>query len=100
MDVNLDDLRKRLAEIVNEIHFHGERVVVKKHGKPFIAMVPIAILDDLERAEDASDEAFVRSLPKGPRPRGQTLEEIAAEEEAAKGGRKRVPGRDRTRRGA
>ena len=37
--VTTHELRANLAEVLNRVGFGGEQIVVKRHGKPFVAIV-------------------------------------------------------------
>jgi prevent-host-death family protein len=43
--------RAEFADLVNRVVYGGERVVVTRHGKPLVALVPAADLEQLEGAE-------------------------------------------------
>lgn len=47
--------RIRFAELVNDVAFGGERVVLQRHGKDIAAVVPIEDLALLEELEDRID---------------------------------------------
>ena len=44
--LSISEARESLAEIVNRVVYGGERVVLRRHGKPVAALVSA---DDLER---------------------------------------------------
>jgi prevent-host-death family protein len=43
--------RAEFADMVNRVVYGGERVVVTRHGKPLVALVPAADLERLEQAD-------------------------------------------------
>lgn len=45
-DLSISEARESLAEIVNRVVYRGERVMLRRHGKPVAALVSA---DDLER---------------------------------------------------
>lgn len=45
--------RAQLADLVNRVAYTGERVVLTRHGKPIVAIVPVAELARLEAAAAA-----------------------------------------------
>ncbi|HYN80455.1 MAG TPA: type II toxin-antitoxin system Phd/YefM family antitoxin [Gemmatimonadaceae bacterium] len=49
------EARIRFAELVNDVAFGGERVVLQRHGKDIAAVVPIEDLALLEELEDRID---------------------------------------------
>jgi len=53
--VSVRDLRRDLARVANTVAFGKERVIVERHGKPLMAVVP---LEDLERLEELEDQAL------------------------------------------
>jgi prevent-host-death family protein len=50
--VTMADLRRDLARVVNSVAFGKERVIVERHGKPLVAVVPLGDLELLEEFED------------------------------------------------
>jgi prevent-host-death family protein len=50
--VTVRDLRRDLARVANSVAFGKERVVVQRHGKPLMAVVPLEDLALLEELED------------------------------------------------
>jgi len=49
------EARNRFADIVNDVAFRGERVILQRHGKDIAAVVPIEDLALLEALEDKID---------------------------------------------
>jgi len=52
------DARQNFAEVVNQVAYGGERVVIHRHGKGLAAVVPMSdleLLRDLESHIDLSD---------------------------------------------
>lgn len=47
-EVPVTQARTELADLVNRVVYGGERVVLTRHGKPVVALVPA---EDLERLE-------------------------------------------------
>jgi prevent-host-death family protein len=47
--------RQTFAETVNRVAYKGERIVLERHGKPVLALVPVADLELLEELEDRID---------------------------------------------
>ena len=55
--------REQFAELLNQVGFKGKRVVLHRHGKDFVAMIPtedLALLEELEERLDL--EAIRRAL--------------------------------------
>lgn len=53
--VTTKELRANLADIVNRVAFGGEQIVVKRHGKPLIAIVATYDLQACQALEDYND---------------------------------------------
>ncbi len=53
--------RAELATAVNRVAFGGERIVLKRHGKDFAAIVS---LDDLHRLEELEDAHWTKEAHK------------------------------------
>lgn len=63
--------RLQFSEIVNQVAFGGERVVLHRHGKDVAAIVPVADLELLEQLEsrmdlDAARQALKEKAPRVP----------------------------------
>jgi antitoxin (DNA-binding transcriptional repressor) of toxin-antitoxin stability system len=82
LTIPLPDDPSPFAEAVARAERDKDRAVLTRDGRPVAAMVPIEDLAALEAAEDAADaaalaEALAEWQAAG-RPRGATLEELAA----------------------
>ena len=53
--VTTKELRANLAEILNRVAFGGEQIVVRRHGKPFVAIVATYDLQACQALEDYND---------------------------------------------
>lgn len=53
--LSITELRERFAEAVGRVQRTGERITIRKHGKPVAAMVPSSDLKALEALEDRLD---------------------------------------------
>lgn len=53
--VTTKELRANLAEVLSRVAFGGEQIVVKRHGKPFVAIVAIYDLQACQTLEDYND---------------------------------------------
>jgi len=61
--VTTAEVRENLSDILNRAAYGQERIVVTRHGKALVAVVPIADLEELERLEDEIDrEEILRSI--------------------------------------
>src|SRR4030095_7714526 len=47
--LKLSDVRSNIAELVNRVHYRGERVIVGRAGKALAALIPVRDLELLER---------------------------------------------------
>lgn len=57
------DLRKHLSEAINAIKYQKKRLLLTRHGKPIIALVPFEDYQLLEALEDQEDlKAALASL--------------------------------------
>lgn len=61
--VSTSKARIDFAEMINQVAYRGERVVLDRHGKPIAAIIPIDDLTFLEAMEERMDvEAAKRAL--------------------------------------
>ncbi|HET6568551.1 MAG TPA: type II toxin-antitoxin system Phd/YefM family antitoxin [Rhodothermales bacterium] len=80
------ELRKNLAEIINQAAYGHERTVITRAGKPLAAIVSIEDLEAMEALEDLTDiraaEAAKREDAEhgGPTPLKDFLRELEQEE--------------------
>jgi prevent-host-death family protein len=71
--------RDQLGDLANRAAYAGERTYLTKHGKRFAAIVPAALLEEIEAQEDAEDIAAAEAaLIEGgkPIPAGQVYAEL------------------------
>jgi prevent-host-death family protein len=69
----ITEARDQLAEVVNEVRYSKKRIVLKRHGKGLVAMVPVEDLELLEQLEDAYDLSVVRERLTGLNLRRDTI---------------------------
>jgi len=50
-DLSISEARDSLAEIVNRVAYRGERVILRRHGKPVAALVSATDLERLSALE-------------------------------------------------
>ena len=58
LERSASDARQNFSEIINQVAYGGERVVIQRHGKELAAVIPIsdiALLRDLETHIDLAD---------------------------------------------
>jgi prevent-host-death family protein len=53
--VPFSEARTHLTDLVNEVAYGGERIVVTRKGKELVAIIPLADLRALEALEDKID---------------------------------------------
>ncbi len=61
--VSIAEARDNLSDLYNRVAYGDERIVLTRHGKALVAMVPIEDLEALERFQDyldaqSADEAW------------------------------------------
>ena len=58
--LKLSDVRSNIAELVNRVHYRGERVIIGRSGKELAALIPMRDLELLEHLiEEAEDRLDV-----------------------------------------
>jgi prevent-host-death family protein len=65
-EIPVTQARAEFADLVNRVVYGGERVVVTRHGKPIVALVPAADLAKLDATEEPAEGATVIRLPVEP----------------------------------
>jgi len=62
-NVSTSKARVDFAEMINQVAYGGERIVLDRHGKPIAAIIPIDDLTFLEEIENRMDiDAAKRAL--------------------------------------
>ncbi|XMN10444.1 type II toxin-antitoxin system Phd/YefM family antitoxin [Streptomyces griseobrunneus] len=61
-EIPVTQARAELADLINRVVYGGERVVVTRHGKPLVALVSAADLEQLEGEEAAAEEQVISSV--------------------------------------
>ncbi|MGH3321769.1 MAG: type II toxin-antitoxin system Phd/YefM family antitoxin [Streptosporangiaceae bacterium] len=79
-EIPVTQARADLAELVNRVGYSGERVVLTRHGRPLVALVPAADLEYLEQqaGERVVLSSFSDTTPRRPGLPSRRLD-IAAE---------------------
>jgi len=77
--LSIKELRRDLARVANTVAFGKERVVVERHGKPLMAMVPMDDLAALEALEDRALAELAERIEADPETKWLSLEEAEAE---------------------
>ncbi|MDX2684047.1 type II toxin-antitoxin system Phd/YefM family antitoxin [Streptomyces scabiei] len=63
-EIPVTQARAELAELINRVVYGGERVVVTRHGKPLVALVSAADLEQLESLQEPTDEPVISSVSR------------------------------------
>jgi prevent-host-death family protein len=64
--IAVKDLRKELSTVLGRVAYGHERVIVKRSGKDFAALIPVEDLELLEKLEDEMDlKEALRRLADG-----------------------------------
>lgn len=60
-EIPATEARARFSDLINRVGYGGERIVLTRHGKPLVALVPAADLDD-----EASEQMAVLDVSARP----------------------------------
>ena len=63
-DLTASKARDAFADTINRVAYRGERIVLRRRGKPLAAMVPVEDLAFLEELEDRIDIAAAKKALK------------------------------------
>ena len=79
--VAASDLRKDCAEILNQVAYQHERVILQRHGKDTAVLIPLDDLALLEAIEDQIDledarAALAEAREKGTKPLSTLISEL------------------------
>jgi prevent-host-death family protein len=67
-EIPVTEARAQLSDLINRVGYGGERIVLTRHGKPLVALVPAADLEaDRVRAEEPIVLLDLSSQPSGSR---------------------------------
>ncbi|MCX4635105.1 type II toxin-antitoxin system Phd/YefM family antitoxin [Streptomyces sp. RPA4-5] len=61
-EIPVTQARAELAELINRVVYGGERVVVTRHGKPLVALVSAAELEQLDSAAQEASERVIGTV--------------------------------------
>src|SRR5450830_701699 len=79
-NVTTRELREKLSEIVGRCAYGGDRFVIKRHGKPLAAVVPIEDMFVAQLVEDQHDATeYKRALEAGELDKTRPWSEIKPE---------------------
>jgi len=54
-EIGVTEARDQLGQLVTRVEYNDERILLTRNGRAVAALVPVAVLADLEAAEDAAD---------------------------------------------
>ena len=84
--ISMTEARAQLADLANKVAYGGERVVLTRHGKPFVALISAADLALLDAPRSAGVESTAgQVLELGASPQAHPLQQIAAAHETPPG---------------
>ena len=63
-EIPVTQARAELAELINKVVYGGERVVVTRHGKPLVALVSAADLEQLEALQEPADDPVISAVSR------------------------------------
>jgi len=66
MALNASRVRYEFADLLSRVGYRKERLLIKRHGKPVAALVPVEDLTLLEKLEDRLDLDAAREALKEP----------------------------------
>jgi prevent-host-death family protein len=75
LKVRATQSRNQLEPLLRRVRFGHERVIVKRHGGPVAALIPIADLRFFEAIEDRLDIETIKQALADPDQKWYTLEE-------------------------
>ncbi|MFI8189502.1 type II toxin-antitoxin system Phd/YefM family antitoxin [Streptomyces sp. NPDC085946] len=61
-EIPVTQARAELADLINQVVYGGERVVVTRHGKPLVALVSADDLRRLEELRDGAEEPAISAV--------------------------------------
>ncbi|MGY1434095.1 type II toxin-antitoxin system Phd/YefM family antitoxin [Streptomyces reniochalinae] len=61
-EIPVTQARAELADLINRVVYGNERVVVTRHGKPLVGLVPAADLERLEAADGQAGEQAAEEI--------------------------------------
>jgi prevent-host-death family protein len=63
------EAREKFSEVLSEVSYGGQRMVLQRHGKDLVAMIPVEDLALLEELEDRADLVDVKAAMAAKAPR-------------------------------
>ena len=68
--ISVSEARGDFSEIVNQVSYSGERIVLHRRGRDLVALVPVSDLEILESLEDAMDINAAKAALKEAKKKG------------------------------
>jgi prevent-host-death family protein len=62
--ISVSEAREDFSEVVNQVYYSGERMILHRRGKALVAMIPVSDLERLESLEDQIDIEQAKSALK------------------------------------
>jgi prevent-host-death family protein len=63
-ELSTTEARERFAELIERVHFKGERIIIKRRGKPAVALISIEDFEDFLHLEEEEDSFAAREALK------------------------------------
>ena len=54
-EIPVTEARAQFSELINRVGFGKERIVLTRHGKPLVALVPAEVLDGMDEGSTVLD---------------------------------------------
>lgn len=64
--ISATDLKNKVSEVLNRVHFKGEEVIVTKTGKPVVKIVPFSGKNEKKAEVGAILDKYYGVLPEFP----------------------------------
>jgi prevent-host-death family protein len=78
--LEITEVRHNLAEVINQVAYGKERVLITRHGKQLVALVPVEDFQLLEELEDRIDLEKTRAALEEAKTQGTVpWEQVKAE---------------------
>jgi prevent-host-death family protein len=73
-EIPVTEARAQFSELINRVGFGKERIILTRHGKPLVALVPAETLTDPAEAETADQVVLdLASRPSSSRAKDYTI---------------------------
>ena len=71
--ISVSKARSQWADILNRVHYLGERIVLQKHEKDLVAVIPLDDLELLEAIENTIDKTVIKTAVAEAKRKGTKL---------------------------